>query len=140
MSNTSAPVAVKRDGLPFLCTGLILGIGGFLLYGVQFSQGVLIVPWYVPIFSTTGALTVLWAVIRLPNILRIVALVVAVLLAVLAWLFVGYYVRLPKYEGPVAVGKPFPAFVSMTADGQRFDETNLMGPKNTVLMFFRGRW
>jgi peroxiredoxin len=48
--------------------------------------------------------------------------------------------RLPLYKGPVAMGRPFPAFATVRADGSPFTQRDLQGDKNSVLVFFRGRW
>jgi hypothetical protein len=49
-------------------------------------------------------------------------------------------IRLPRYTGPVAVGKPFPAFEAKLADGSSFTQASLAGDRDTVMVFFRGRW
>ena len=48
--------------------------------------------------------------------------------------------RLPPYTGPVAVGKPFPAFEARLADGTPFTQADLAGASHTAMVFFRGRW
>ena len=52
---------------------------------------------------------------------------------------IAVYTRLPEYEGPL-VGQPFPAFATVLADGTSFTKQQLPGDKDTVLVFFRGRW
>jgi peroxiredoxin len=46
----------------------------------------------------------------------------------------------PAYTGPAQAGQPFPQFTATRADGEPFTEDHLSGRKNTVLVFFRGRW
>jgi hypothetical protein len=48
--------------------------------------------------------------------------------------------RLPPYAGPIAVGRPFPAFEARLADGTPFTQADLVGGRHTALVFFRGRW
>ena len=48
--------------------------------------------------------------------------------------------RLPAYTGPVAAGRPFPAFATIRADGTPFTQSDLEGDQDTVMVFFRGRW
>jgi peroxiredoxin len=48
--------------------------------------------------------------------------------------------RLPPYAGPVAVGRPFPAFEARRADGKPFSQVDVTGDQQNVLVFFRGRW
>jgi hypothetical protein len=55
-------------------------------------------------------------------------------------LMVLYEMRLPPYTGPIAVGRPFPAFKARLADGTPFAQHDLAGDRRTALVFFRGRW
>jgi hypothetical protein len=49
--------------------------------------------------------------------------------------------RLPAYTGTsVAAGEPFPEFTTAKADGSPFTRRDLVGDRDTVMVFFRGRW
>jgi len=48
--------------------------------------------------------------------------------------------RLPAYNGPIAVGRPFPAFEARRADGTPFRQSDLIGDQHHAIVFFRGRW
>ena len=63
------------------------------------------------------------------------------LLTVGEWWFLLGYSRLPTYAGPVLAEQPFPDFAPASlADGTPFTRDNLIGEKDTVLVFFRGFW
>ena len=70
---------------------------------------------------------------------RVLALLLVMLFAGAEWMFM-YKERLPAYTGPVATGRPFPAFATTRADGTPFTQRDLQGDSNNVLVFFRGRW
>ena len=46
----------------------------------------------------------------------------------------------PPYLGPVTVGQAFPNFETRLASGEAFQQGDLKGDKNTVLVFYRGHW
>jgi hypothetical protein len=138
-TTTNEATAAADESRLFAIIGILLGVGSLIACAIQFSQQVLIVPWYVPIFWTTGAIMMLWALILRRTVRRYVGLAACVLITALTWLGMSYF-RLPAYAGPVTVDQPFPAFSTITADGTTFSETNLSGPKNTAMVFFRGRW
>jgi hypothetical protein len=122
---------------------LLLGVGlamlGILAYAVQLSLGRLMAPWYMPILGTLGAVLVVVSLLEKRGVWRGVALLVVTPLAVAEWGFL-YALRLPPYTGPIAVGRPFPAFETSRADGSPFTEREMAGDRNSVLVFFRGRW
>ena len=70
---------------------------------------------------------------------RVLALVVVVLLGGFEVMALNA-MRLPPYSGPVAVGRPFPAFEAKLADGTPFTQAGLAGDRHAVMVFFRGRW
>jgi hypothetical protein len=119
--------------------GLFLGVGSLVVYIIQFSQQVLIVPWYLPVFETTGCVMVAWAIIQHRTWPRVLGLVFMFLLTLGGWAFIGY-AKLPEYTGPVRTETGFPSFATLTGQGKPFTQANLVGPQNTVLVFFRGRW
>jgi hypothetical protein len=93
----------------------------------------------MPAFASIGVVLVAMALFEGRTIWRIIALPAVILLAGAEWAML-YAARLPKYTGPIAVGRPFPAFETMRANGTTFAQTDLAGTWNSVLVFFRGRW
>ena len=142
METTSPPIAAppRAGGRLYLWLGLALGLLGPTLYAVQLQAHRLTVPWYMPILGTIGAATMLFAATRNRGIWRFLLSALLVVLATGEWSLLLSKSKLPPYTGPVAVGKPFPAFSTTLADGSKFDETNLKGEQTTALVFFRGRW
>jgi cytochrome oxidase Cu insertion factor (SCO1/SenC/PrrC family) len=108
-------------------------------YIVQIRAHRLTAPWYLPIAATIGLGLVAVSLWRARSVWRVLALVLVVLVAGAAWTFL-LGTRLPPYTGPVAVGRPFPAFETVRADGTPFTQRDLQGKQNSVMVFFRGRW
>jgi hypothetical protein len=96
-------------------------------------------PWYVPTLATLGAGLVLWSLWQRRSAWRVLALALVALIAGLQWWWLLAYSRLPPYTGPVAAGRPFPAFRAARADGSPFTRADLEG-QPTALVFFRGQW
>ncbi|MFO0811416.1 MAG: hypothetical protein U0746_22530 [Gemmataceae bacterium] len=120
--------------------GLLLSFGAIAAYSLQFiGLKWLTVPWYLPILGTVGALIALTSLGQRRAIGRYIGVTVLVLLASAEWLLVAKLSVLPTYAGP-GTGQPFPAFAARFADGTPFTEANLKGDKETILIFFRGRW
>ena len=137
---TSSPSPPRRyPGRLWLALGLLLAVLGIAAYAVQLSVHRLSSPWYVPCAATVGAVFVALSLWRAPTVWRVLALVLLVLLAGAESAFLAA-LRLPAYTGPVAAGRPFPAFATIRADGSPFTQTDLEGDQDTVLVFFRGRW
>ena len=113
-----------------------LGVAG---YAIQLSLQRLILPWYMPAAAMLGVALVIVSLGRRRTVWRVLALVVVVLLAGFE-LMALYAMRLPPYDGPIAVGRPFPAFAAHRADGTPFTQTDLIGDQHNALVFFRGRW
>ena len=97
------------------------------------------VPWYMPALASLGVVLVLMSLLERRTVFRSFALLAVVLLAAAECAFL-YAMRLPPYTGPIAVGRPFPAFETRRADGTPFTQRDLAGDQNNVLVFFRGRW
>jgi hypothetical protein len=138
---TSSPIVAKdRSGgrLPLLA-GLGLAVLGVAAYAVQLSARSLIMPWYMPALAVLGVALVATSLRRRRTAWRVLALAAVVLLAG-AELAVLVALRLPPYSGPIAVGRPFPAFESKRADGTPFSQGDLIGDQHHALVFFRGRW
>ena len=112
---------------------------GVLAYVAQVAALQLRMPWYLPITGTIALMLVILSLKQKRSVWRFLALVFVLLLTGMEWMFV-FGGRLPAYRGPVAVGKPFPAFATLRADGTPFTERDLGGAQNDVIVFFRGRW
>ena len=106
---------------------------------MQISAQRLTAPWYMPCAATLGAALLVVSLWRKRTVWRMLALLLVVLLAGAEWTFL-LATRPPAYTGPVAEGRPFPAFATARADGTPFTQADLAGDKNNVLVFFRGRW
>jgi hypothetical protein len=122
---------------------MLLGLGlaalGIAAYVFQLWLQRLSVPWYMPAMALLGAALVAASLREKRTAWRVLALVVALLLGGFELLALNS-MRLPRYTGPVAVGKPFPAFEAKLADGSPFTQASLPGDRDTVMVFFRGRW
>jgi FtsH-binding integral membrane protein len=122
---------------------LLLGLGlaflGVAAYLVQILMQRLMAPWYMPTMASLGVVLVIISLLERRTMWRVSALLVVVLLASVEYAFL-YALRLPRYTGPIVVGRPFPAFETKRADGKPFTERDLAGENNNVLVFFRGRW
>jgi cytochrome oxidase Cu insertion factor (SCO1/SenC/PrrC family) len=99
----------------------------------------LAVPWYAAVLGTVAALLAVAALVRARTVTRGVIALLLILLAGFEWFFLAE-MKLPTYDGPVAAGALFPAFASTRADGSPFTDNDLKDGRNTVLVFFRGRW
>jgi hypothetical protein len=122
-----------------LLLGIALAVLGVFASLVQTSLGRLTVPWYMPVLGLLGAILIVISLFERRTIWRALSLL-AVLLLLSAELAMLYVLRLPPYAGPITVGRAFPAFETMRADGTPFAQSNLAGERNNVLVFFRGRW
>lgn len=136
-SSTNGPDRSRGRLMVFLGLGLtVLGVVGYI---VQTSMQNLMMPWYMPGLSVLGAALVVTSLIMRRSVWRALALVMVVLLAS-AEIALLYATRLPPYTGPIQVGSPFPAFEAKRSDGTPFTQNDLVGDRNQVLVFFRGRW
>src|SRR6267142_1977688 len=116
--------------------GLAAALLGPVLYVAQLKAGRLVVPWYLPLLGTLGCLLVLASLGHVKSLGRILLVGVLGFLAFGEWFFLLSVSKLPSYSGPVAVGKPFPAFATTWADGKPFTEASLPGDLNTIMVFF----
>lgn len=112
---------------------------GVAAYAAQFASGHLFLPWYLPASGIAAAVMLAIAFWRQRSAWRAIGLTAVVLVAAAECLLL-FATRLPPYTGPVAIGKPFPAFLTTRADGMAFTDRDLPGSHTTVLTFFRGRW
>ena len=136
--STDAPPARSRGRLLMLA-GLGLAALGVVAFAIQLSLGRLMLPWYMPAAALLGVALVVASLWERRTIWRVLALVVVLLLAGFELLALNA-LRLPPYAGPIAVGRPFPAFEARRADGTPFTQDDLIGGQDSVLVFFRGRW
>jgi hypothetical protein len=122
---------------------MLLGLGlaalGIAAYAGQLWLRRLAVPWYMPGLALVGAALVGVSIWQRKTFWRGLALTLIVLLASFEVMALTA-MRLPPYTGPIAVGRPFPAFEAKLADGSPFTQADLAGDRHTVMVFFRGRW
>jgi hypothetical protein len=137
MSSTDAPRRIP--GRLFLLLGPALAALGIIGYIVQMSYQRLAAPWYMPGLATLGVVLVVVSLWERRSFWRVLTLVAVGLLASAEWAFL-LAMRQPSYTGPVAVGRTFPAFATMRADGTPFSQHDLTGDQNSLVVFFRGRW
>jgi hypothetical protein len=130
---------IRGRGRLLLLLGLSLAVLGVGAFAVQMSLKRLMAPWYMPALALLGVILVVISLVERRTVWRALALFAVVLLAGAELAFL-YAVRLPAYTGPIAVGRPFPAFETLRADGTSFSQRDLAGDRNNVLVFFRGRW
>jgi hypothetical protein len=140
MKGKELRVLPKRIGHWLLAPlGFGLAVAGVVAYVVRFSFQRLEAPWYMPALALLGVLLVSVSLIEKRTIWRGLALVALLLLAGLEIAFLNA-MRLPAYAGPVAAGRPFPAFEAKRADGSLLTQGDLLGEQGNLLVFFRGRW
>jgi hypothetical protein len=139
MKDIQATAPERSRGRLQLLAGLGLAALGIVAFAAQLSLHRLKVPWYMPASALLGAALVAATLARRRTIPRVLALGAVVLLAGLEVAALNA-MRLPPYPGPVAVGRPFPAFEAKRADGTPFTQGDLAGDPQNVLVSFRGRW
>ena len=139
MTDSMDAPPVRSHGRLLMVAGLGLAAMGVVAYAIQISLGRLMLPWYMPAAALLGVACVVASLWKRRTVWRALALVVVVLLAGLEFMAL-YATRLPSYAGPIAVGRPFPAFEARRADGTPFTQNSLIGDQNHALVFFRGRW
>jgi hypothetical protein len=136
--STNAPPAGSRGRLLVLAS-LGLAVLGVAASAIQLSLGHLMLPWYMPAAALLGVALMVASLWKRRTVWRALALILVVLLA--GFEFVALIAtRLPPYAGPIAVGRPFPAFEARRADGTPFTQNDLIGDQHQALVFFRGRW
>jgi hypothetical protein len=119
--------------------GLALTAVGVIGYVAQLGAQRLTAPWYMPVLGTLGFVFIGVALWQARSVGRVLALLLVLLLCAAEWAFL-LATRLPEYTGPVAIQQPFPAFSTLRHDGTSFTQHDLQGDKDSVLVFFRGRW
>jgi hypothetical protein len=136
--STNASPARSRGRLLMLA-GLGLAVLGVAAYAIQLALQRLMLPWYMPTAALLGVALVGASLWKRRTVWRVLALVVVVLLAGFEFMALNA-MRLPPYAGPIAMGRPFPAFEARRADGTPFTQNDLIGDQHHALVFFRGRW
>jgi hypothetical protein len=139
MTTTSAAAPRRHPGRLLLALGLAVTVLSVAGYAVQLWARHLTTPWYVPAAATVGVILLAASLWQARTVWRWLALVLVLLLAGAEWAFL-LAARLPPYTGPAEAGRPFPAFTTARADGNPFTQRDLKGDKDSVLVFFRGRW
>ncbi len=137
-NSTMAPPA-RPGGRLFMVAGLGVAVLGVVTYVVQLSLERLMMPWYMPAAAILGVALVGASLWKRRTAWRVLAMIVVVLLAGFE-LMVLATLGLPAYAGPIAVGRPFPAFEARRADGSPFTRDALIGDLDQAIVFFRGRW
>lgn len=130
----------RNSGLAFLILGMLLAVAGPVIYAVQVQNKSLMAPWYFPILATLGALSIGWSLVQRRTIWRWGTAGLTSLFAAFVWLMMLVGMATPPYQGSVTVGQAFPKFETRLASGEAFQQGDLQGDKNTVLVFYRGHW
>lgn len=118
----------------------LIAFGALAIYVFRVSAGHLTTPWYVPIATMVGLAIVGGVLMHRRTAWRIAAFALLAVLTAFEWWFILGFTAQPPYRGPVAVGKPAPEFIGTRADGASFAYADLKSDKDTILIFFRGRW
>ncbi len=126
-------------GRVLLLVGAGLPVLGIIAYAVQISLGRLPVPWYVPVLASLGLILVGTSLWKRLTLWRVLAVIAVALVAAGEWGLLFAF-RLPRYTGPIVAEAAFPGFETSRTDGTKFSRSDLVGSRNNVLVFFRGRW
>jgi hypothetical protein len=124
---------------PVFIAGVLMFLVGPVIYVGQFRLKHLDTPWYVPILATVGVLCMAVSVLQKRGVVRITGLVLFAVLCGLEWFVILVATLTPPYAGPTE-GQKIPAFATTLAGGAEFSNQDLAKGKNSVLIFFRGRW
>ena len=140
MHDLHKTTARQHPGRSLLLLGVLLALAGpVLMMVLTFGAGILVAPWYAPLLGTLGVALLILALVQSRSAWRWAALVVFTPFVAFQWAAV-LAMRTPDYTGPVRVGEPFPAFATTLADGSPYAQADLKGDRDTVMVFFRGRW
>lgn len=119
---------------------VLIAFAAVAVYMFRMSAGHLTTPWYVPITATAGLTIVGLTLLRRRTAWRIGAFALLAVLTAFEWWFILGFTAQPPYQGPVSIGKPAPEFIATRADNSSFTSADLKSDKDTILVFFRGRW
>src|SRR5262245_47709044 len=116
MNHSSETIPRPRPGRLLLGLGLAVVVAAVAVYAAQIMAHRLQSPWYLPYASTLGVAFVALSLWQSRSVWRVLALLLVLVVAGGAWMLI-LGTRLPPYAGPVAVGRPVPAFQTLRADG-----------------------
>jgi hypothetical protein len=140
MTTSSSTAPSRYPGRHFVALGFAVTVLGIGAYVAQVWAGYLKMPRYLPISGMLGVAFVGLALWQARSFWRWLALVLLLLVVGAEWTFL-LGTGVSAYTGTqVTVGKPFPAFATVRADGTPFTQRDLEGDSDTVMVFFRGRW
>jgi hypothetical protein len=140
MATSPAAAPRRYPGRLLVALGMGIAAVGICAYAAEVTAGRLKLPWYLPVSGMLGAACLAVALWRARSVWRALSLALLILLSCAEWAFL-LGTRLPAYAGTqLATGEPFPAFETATADGTPFTRRDLEGDRDTVMVFFRGRW
>jgi hypothetical protein len=139
MINAERSDSQSARGRVLLLVGAGLPVLALIAYAVQIMVGRLTVPWYVPALASLGVVLVGSSLWKRPSLWRVLALIAVAVVAAGEWGLLFAF-RLPRYTGPIVAERAFPGFETSRADGSVFSRSDLVGSRNNVLVFFRGRW
>jgi hypothetical protein len=139
-TNRTLTGARRHPGRLYLILGPLVALAGVGIYAAQLQPRIRVTLWLAPVLATLGLGLLVLALVRSRSVWRWLAVGFFTLFAAGQWLLLLVVLRAPPYDGPVQVGQPFPNFTSTWADGSTFTENDLKGDKETVMIFFRGRW
>jgi hypothetical protein len=143
MATTSLPAAPpKVGGRPLLWLGLLAAVAGVPLYAVQVNVfGNLRWPWTGPALASLGAALILLSLGRRLTAWRVLAFLFAAFFAGAGWWFLLSFAKLPSDTGRLVAKQEIPEFTAYNADGSPFTQEDFKkGDKDSVLVFYRGRW
>jgi hypothetical protein len=140
MMTSSSTVPPRYPGRLLVVLGFGLTVLGIGAYIAQVWTGYLKMPWYLPVLGMLGVACVVLALWQARSFWRWLALVLLLLVVGAEWTFL-LGTGVSAYTGTqLAVGKSFPAFATVQSDGTPFTRRDLEGDRDTVMVFFRGRW
>ena len=130
----------SSGGRSLLYLGILAALVGVGIFAVQFNAAILKTPWYMPILATLGVGMIYLSLKRQRTVARWIAAGLFTLFAGFQWFAMLVMMKLPAYTGPAKIGQELPAFAAAYSDGSPFNQDHLKNDKNTILLFFRGRW
>jgi hypothetical protein len=138
--NRANPVGTGAGRWPVFIAGVLLFLVGPGIYVAQFRLKHLHTPWYVPILATLGVLCMAVSVMQRRGMVRTIGLILFTLLCGLEWFATLKATLSPPYAGPAVAGQKIPNFTTALAGGAEISSQDLAKGKNSVLIFYRGRW
>ena len=140
ISATAPPAIPTPRRRPWFLLGVVLFLAGPIINAIEISMGRLQVPWYLLVLTTAGVALMSISVWQRRGVFRIAGLLFFTIFCAGCWFLILVFTKAPPYTGPATPGKKVPAFTAALADGKSFTDQDLADGKNSVLLFFRGRW